>query len=306
MKPLLLVVFLLFGADSLCAQMNGFNLKGSLVPSKDILSGGPPRDGIPAIDNPLFVRATESKEYTKRSQVLGVYYNGVAKAYPIMIMDWHEVVNDHFEGQPVVISYCPLCGSGVAFSADIGLDKSTTFGVSGLLYNSDVLLYDRATNSLWSQIMGQAISGPLKGQKIVPISTQRTTLGAWKELHPYTLILTTETGFHRNYFTTPYRNYEFEKGIYFPVTHSNDVLHNKEWVIGVENNGTYKAYAIKHLAKLENQRLVDQLGGETITLTWDKKAENITILNSEGLEIVTIQMFWFAWAAFHPETEVLE
>lgn len=287
-------------------QHNGFHLEDALIPAKDILRGGPPRDGIPSIDQPVFSSAEEFVEYPDVIDVLGVYYNGVAKAYPIKIMDWHEVVNDEFDGKPVVITYCPLCGSGIAFEADIIKGKPSKFGVSGLLYNSDVLLYDRSTESLWSQIMGEAISGPLKGKDLQPIRTYRITLGAWKNLYPRTLILTTQTGFNRNYQATPYGNYDQENSTYFPVTYSNSTFHKKEWVIGIEINGVYKAYSIKRLSKLPQQQLVDEVGGESLMISWDDKAENVRITRASGEELLAVQMFWFAWAAFHPDTEIFD
>ncbi len=307
MRTILSVLTLLVCCCHSNAQrLNGFELNGALIPVKDIMRGGPPRDGIPSIDNPKFQPLSTYEEFNDKTSVLGVYHNGVAKAYPINIMDWHEVVNDDFNGSPVVVTYCPLCGSGIAFKADIDQGKAVEFGVSGLLYNSDVLLYDRATESLWSQIMGQAVSGPLKGQELEPLITQRTTLRAWKKLYPQTLVLTTETGFHRNYQNSPYGNYEGENRTYFPVNNQDDRMHKKEWVIGVENNGSYKAYPIDHLSKLPGQKLTDKLGGETIEISWDRDVQNILVKNSSGKELPGLQMFWFAWVAFNPETEIFE
>ena len=306
MRILLVALLLIFSYASQAQQQNGFDLKGSLIPIKDILHGGPPRDGIPSIDQPVFQKADNYSFFSNNAQVLGVYHNGVAKAYPINILDWHEVVNDHFNGKPVSVTYCPLCGSGIAFNADVDQGRNKEFGVSGLLYNSDVLLYDRSTSSLWSQILGQAISGPMKGKHLEIINTQRLSLGAWKQQHPQTLILTTETGHRRNYHTTPYGNYDQENRTYFPITHSDDRFHKKEWVIGVEVKDAFKAYSIKKLSNLPQRSLVDEVGGETITISWDQKAQHVMVKDSQGNEIVGLQMFWFAWAAFHPETEVYE
>lgn len=307
MKSLFLVwIISLYTLTLQAQQLNGFNLRDALISPKDILRGGPPKDGIPSIDEPVFKKASDYKAFSNSSQVLGVFYNGIAKAYPIRILDWHEIVNDQFKRRAVVVTYCPLCGSGIAFEADIVDGKPSEFGVSGLLYNSDVLLYDRSTQSLWSQIMHKAVSGPLKGRELEVIITQRTTLGAWKKIHPETLILTTQTGYNRNYQTSPYGSYDHENRTIFPVAHSNNAFHKKEWVIGIENNGVYKAYAVKRLAKLSQQKLVDKVGGETFTLTWDKKAENVRVENQAGEEVAGIQMFWFAWVAFHPDTAIFE
>ncbi|MEP1096731.1 MAG: DUF3179 domain-containing protein [Cyclobacteriaceae bacterium] len=282
--------------------MNGFNLEGSLVPAMEIMKGGPPKDGIPSIDRPLFTVAKESG-FTNESQVLGVLYNGIAKAYPIGILNWHEIVNDVFAGVPVSVTYCPLCGSGMAYLGKIN-DKKITFGVSGLLYNSDVLLYDRSTGSLWSQILNKAVTGEMRGKELTRITTQRTSLGAWKELHPETLVLSTETGFPRDYQRTPYAGYDKSAQLYFPIKEKSVILHQKELVLGLEVNGKYKAYPISKLADYDDRILVDKIGGEKVTLSWDLNAENIEIKDSQGQEVIGIQLFWFAWYAFHSDSEV--
>lgn len=302
MKQLIICIYLLACLSTYSQYMNGFDLEGSLVPSKEILRGGPPRDGIPSIDTPQFNSLGESS-FGDESQILGVSYNGISKAYPIAILNWHEIVNDDFGGEPVSVTYCPLCGSGMAYLGRVD-GQRTTFGVSGLLYNSDVLLYDRSTNSLWSQILNKAVSGNSKGTGLTRIVTQRTSLKAWRELHPETKVLSRETGFPRNYTRTPYAGYDKSSQLYFPVSKSSDALHEKEWVLGIEVNGKYKAYPISKLAEVEERKLTDKIGSERITLTWDQNAENIVIKNSVEKEVVGIQLFWFAWYAFHSDSEV--
>lgn len=302
MKQLMIVVCLLISLGCNSQSLNGFDLKGSLIPKSQILRGGPPRDGIPSIDNPSFV-TPEKSEFKDEVQVLGVYFKGLAKAYPISILNWHEIVNDKFKAEPVSITYCPLCGSGMAYSGEID-GKITTFGVSGLLYNSDVLLYDRRTNSLWSQILNKAITGEMKGTTLTRINTQRTSLGAWKKLHPQTLVLSTNTGLARDYQRTPYAGYDKSNSLYFPVANKSDVLHAKEWVLGVEVGGKFKAYPIQELAELKERKLEDQINKQRITLSWDKTVENVEIVDSSGNEVISIQLFWFAWYAFHPDSEV--
>ena len=303
--PRILVFFLVLlplptGAQSL----NGFDLSDALIPSNEILRGGPPRDGIPSIDHPVFKPISDYHEFNSRHEILGVYHNGVAKAYPINIMDYHEVVNDDFAGEPVVITYCPLCGSGIAFESRID-GKPTQFGVSGLLYNSDVLLYDRTTESLWSQIMAQAVSGPAKGRELSLIRTRRMTLGNWKKHYPQSLILTTDTGYTRSYHEKPYGGYDSQDRTYFPVSNIDNRFHKKEWIIGIEVNNIYKAYPVKQLSKLKGRQLVEELGGKTVTLTWEQGGENVRAFLGDGSEIPALQMFWFAWVAFHPDTQIL-
>src|SRR5437870_5629196 len=199
--------------------LNGFDLKDSLVPPDQILPGGPGRDGIPAIDAPKFVKASAAN-LAAADRVLGLVHNGAVKAYPVRILNWHEIVNDRFGDEAIAITYCPLCGAGIAYAARAG-GRPTTFGVSGLLYNSDLLLYDRATQSLWSQIEARAIAGPLKGEKLTPVALTHTTWADWKARHPDTLVLSAETGFSRDYSRDPYAGYESSSRIMFPTAHTS-------------------------------------------------------------------------------------
>ncbi|MFU8817641.1 MAG: DUF3179 domain-containing (seleno)protein, partial [Pseudomonadales bacterium] len=166
--------------------MNGFDLSDALIPVRAIESGGPPRDGIPAINQPKFVAAPEAGFLDDDDRILGVAINGQPKAYPISILNWHEVVNDSSGSQYFVVTYCPLCGTGMVFASNAG-DGALIFGVSGLLYNSDVLLFDRNTESLWSQILGKAVSGPLRGEPLPQLPAFHTTWADWRERHPQTL-----------------------------------------------------------------------------------------------------------------------
>lgn len=221
------VWLLIFWVNACGAEnKNGFNLQHALIPVDLILSGGPTSDGIPAIDHPRFVEADKVRFLSNDSLVLGLDFTGMSKAYPINILNWHEVVNDRFNTEPVVITFCPLCNSGMAFSASIK-GKAHTFGVSGLLYNSDVLLFDRQTRSLWSQLMTLAISGTHKGKRLVSLPVLHTTWQDWKTRHPDTLVLTTETGFRRDYSNNPYGEYLDNSLLMFPVTDSSQRYYPK-------------------------------------------------------------------------------
>ncbi|SDS46022.1 DUF3179 domain-containing protein [Christiangramia echinicola] len=283
---------------------NGFDLKNSCISLEDIKSGGPPRDGIPSIDKPKFTNALES-EISSDARILGVYINGIAKAYPISILNYHEIVNDYFGEKPVVITYCPLCGSGIAFIAEVN-GKKLTFGVSGLLFNSDVLLYDRQTESLWSQLKYEAISGKLLGEKLTVLNTANTTWENWKEKHPNTLILSENTGFIRDYSQNPYPDYNTSSAIYFPVKNNDDRFHPKEMVIGIEINGKTKAYPYSELKKLNGTLLEDTFAGQKLKIKYDSKAQSAEILDASGNLLPAITNFWFAWYAFNPDTEVYQ
>ena len=300
----LLFCLILTAGVAQAVTKNGFTLDGASIPVDEIISGGPPKDGIPAINNPLFLTPDKASFLKDKDRVLALAIDGIAKAYPIKILDWHEIVNDKIADQYFAVTYCPLCGTGVAFSANAG-NKRLNFGVSGLLYNSDVLLYDRDTESLWSQIMGEAVAGELKGVKLQHIPVLHTTWGDWKQQHPDSLVLSTDTGFRRDYDRSPYTGYDKSKGLYFSVSNrAPDTYHPKEQVMGVEIDGRFKAYPFIELSQTGTPDFIDNFMGRKLNINWNDKARSAHVTDEEGNMIVTTTAFWFAWYAFHPETEV--
>ncbi len=293
------------GAEADSSAFNGFDVSNASVPVQSIQRGGPPRDGIPAIDRPKFVRADQAR-LAVDDRILGVALNGVARAYPVRILNWHEVVNDRFGDRAVVVTYCPLCGTGMAFDAPPGTG-SGRFGVSGLLYNSDVLLYDRATQSLWSQIMQTAISGPVKGTKLQSVPLTHTSWADWRRRHPATEVLSTDTGFERDYRRDPYDGYERVQQLMFDVQHRDDRLPPKQWVLGVEVNGTHKAYPFGVLARAVDAsgELRDTVAGQPLRIRYDRAHGTAEVFDAQGRAWPGTMAFWFAWVAFHPRTEVL-
>jgi len=295
---------LLPGTGPLAADnRNGFDYSDALVPADEIFWGGVRRDGIPPIHNPKFVAAGDEDFVRDKDRVLGVVHNGIAKAYPTLILDRHEVVNDHFGDAAIVVTYCPLCFSGMAFTVRFG-SVELDFGVSGLLYNSDVLLYDYATGSLWSQLLSKAISGPLKGAEIPAVPAAHTTWRDWKKRHPDTLVLSTDTGFRMNYRSSPYGEYQSKGRLMFPVGNRNSAYRNKERVLGVTIDGIEKAYPFKELRKHGVDTFSDSIGDTELTIEWQEKEKYARAVDSNGEEIPTVIVYWFAWYAFHPDTEI--
>jgi hypothetical protein len=276
---------------------NSFDLSDMLINPEEVYKGGPPKDGIPSIDSPKFVKANKAYFLSGDDWVLGLSINGIEKAYPIKIMDHHEIINDQFSGSGVVITYCQLCGSGTAFSSNV------TFCVSGLLYNNDVLLYDRETHSLWSQILSQAVSGELMGEKLDLLALTHTRWDDWKTQYPDTLVLSTDTGFKRNYDRSPYIGYEKNTAIYFPLKNIDKRYHPKQRVIGVEINNQFKAYPF---IELEKQGLIikDNIANTTIIIEFDTNNQSPKITDLNGVTITTITSYWLAWMAFHPNSDV--
>jgi len=196
------------------------------------IDGGPGVDGIPSIDEPDFQPASEA-DLDDGAPVFGVIKNGVAKAYPQSILVWHEIVNDAFDGEPVAVTYCPLTGTAQGFERG-----ETTFGVSGLLVNSNLLMYDRGTGTRWPQIAATGIGGPLADRSLAEFPVVWTTWSNWQTAHPDTQVLTTNTGYQRRYGSDPYGGYNPPSGYYsnrrtmFEPLESTDAEHPKAVVIG--------------------------------------------------------------------------
>jgi hypothetical protein len=219
-----------------------------------------------------------------------------------MILNYHEIVNDVFGTQRVAVTFCPLCGTGIAFESSVAGDV-LSFGVSGLLYNSDVLMYDRQTESLWSQILATAVAGPMVGAELDMLPVTHTTWRHWREMHPQTQVLSIDTGHSRSYYRDPYRGYADTSRIWFPVTSRDSRLDEKTVVVGLEIDGVFKAYPIELLPEARTE-VRDAVGGSELTISYDREAASAEIRDSAGNVIPTFTAFWFAWAAFHPETLV--
>lgn len=278
---------------------------GAKVKKEDLLQGCFGQDCIPSIDAPKF-ESLQNVSWLRDSDVIfAVQYKGVQRAYPQRILNWHEIVNDTLSGDPIAITFCPLCGSAVAFERKVD-GVITEFGVSGKLHNSDLVLYDRYEGNLWQQITGEGIVGPAARRnevlRQVPVIT--TTWGAWKKEHPNTDVLSRDTGNVRNYDQYPYGTYEQDDQIYFGVKGLNKKLQIKTVVYGVEVNGKTKAYPASALNK--NTRFEDSVGNTSVRLE-KTDAGKVTVTNVQTNEkIIPLRLFWFAWAAFHPDTELYE
>jgi len=281
-----------------------FDLSQHSVPLKELRSGGPSKDGIPAILNPIFVQAKMASFLHDEDRVLGLSDGNQAKAYPVKILNWHEIVNDTIGGKPVLVTYCPLCGTGIGFDPVVN-GRPVTFGVSGLLYQSDLVMYDHQTESLWSQISMEAIAGPMTGAKLKHIFLEHTTWSGWRAAHPTTLVLSTNTGHLRNYGRDPYAGYARRRDLMFNVTHFDPTYHPKEWVLGLEVDGVFKAYPFVELQKL-HKPLADRVNGQRVLVHFNPQALSALATDADGTPMPSVTAFWFAWYAFHPDTQVFK
>jgi hypothetical protein len=174
-----------------------------LVDPAEILSAGPSPDGIPAIDHPRFERARGVSWLRDREPVLALTVGTDSRAYPIQVFIWHEIVNDTVGGIPLAVTCCPLCDSAIAFDRRLGA-RTLDFGTSGLLYRSDLVMYDRQTQSLWSQFIGTAIAGVLAGGQLSTLPVAIMSWADWRAAHGDGWVLSRDTDFQRDYGTNPY------------------------------------------------------------------------------------------------------
>jgi hypothetical protein len=219
---------------------------------EEIAWGGVPVDGIPALDNPAMTTASAARYLNPDDRVFGVEINGDARAYPLRLANWHEMVNDVVGGVPVSLAYCTLCGSGILFDGRIaGRAEPFTFGSSGLLYRSNKLMYDRQTDSLWEQFTGRPVVGRLTGSKIelklLPLVL--SSWSEWRSRHPVTLVLSLDTGFRRDYGPgVAYREYFASPELMFPALVKDQRLRQKDLIFGVRVPGGVKAWPLATLA----------------------------------------------------------
>jgi hypothetical protein len=257
-----------------------------------IQQGGPPPDGIPAIDEPNFEPAGRVGWLEDDEPVLSLTVEGETRAYPLQVMTWHEIVNDTVGGVPVAVTYCPLCNSGVAFER--GVDgRVLSFGTSGMLYADNLVMYDRQTESLWPQLTGQAAVGVLTGTELVAIPMGVVAWEDFRVANPSSLVLTRETGFDRPYGTNPYVGYDDPEGdLLFEVPgKSDDRLPVKERVIGISDGDV--SVALVRSALVDASPAVVAVGDRELVV-WHKTGQ-VSALDADtvagGDDIGTVAVY---------------
>ena len=289
-----------------------------------ILSGGVPKGGIgedlgiPALDenNINWVTPEQADTWIEDDElIIKLNYNNEIRIYPFQILVFHEIVNDKFGNFPVLVTYCPLCGTSIAYKRQVQVNGElieTKFGVSGKLYNSNLIMYDKLTNTYWQQIEGNGIVGELTGQKLESIETNTITWKDFKNSSDFKnnkiKILSKETGFNRNYGNDPYGSYYQSDYLLFPPKNQikNTRIHPKEIVLGIKINNKYKAYLEKDILKSKTKIIEDTFENTKIKIQISQNNE-ITFTNLNNNEIIVKERnMFFSWYAFHPETQIFE
>jgi hypothetical protein len=288
------------------------------VPLSEFQRGGPGKDGIPAIDRPRF-RSVEDVDFLEpKEPVIELEVGGEARAYPIQILMWHEIVNDSVEGVPVAITFCPLCNTAIAFDRRID-GRTLDFGTTGNLRDSDLVMYDRQTESWWQQFGGRALVGELTGEKLEQIPAR---VVAWREFaneHPDGKVLSRETGHARRYGENPYTGYDdVDSPPFFQTRNSDDDrLPPKERVVFIERGG--RAVAVPFTTLRRRKRMKVEVAGHTFVVRWragvasSLESKSVAAgrdvgaaeVRENGRLVAFDEPFWFAVAAFRPNARIV-
>jgi len=289
----LLLIFLSCSSDENLVIVGDGDVNDSVVtatwtvPIDEVFDGGPGKDGIPSIDNPIFLEAGEAEVEGYMNDddlVIGIVKENVAKAYPHRILDWHEIVNDDVFGEKITISYCPLTGTAFGWKSFVD-NKFTEFGVSGLLYNTNLILYDRESGSYWSQLKLECINGKFIGSSPETVNIIETTWGVWKEMYPSTKILSDKQGFSRNYAEYPYGGYkEDDSFLYFPVSKSNSSIPNKNRVHAIIQGNSAKVFEFSSFG--DGKTIKSEFLSDKILIVGNPKMINSYILGPQHANLI--------------------
>ncbi len=284
------------------------------VPLADFRSGGPGKDGIPALDRPRFARAARTTYLKPREPVIELAVRGEWRAYPLQILIWHEIVDDRVRGVPVAVTFCPLCNTTLVFDRRVR-NRVLDFGTTGNLRNSDLVMYDRQTESWWQQFGGEAVVGRYAGTRLRQLPARITSWAAFARAHPRGLVLTRDTGYSRPYGSNPYAGYDdVDTPPFFPVKGLGDTrLRPKERVVFVQRGKAAVAVPFAVLARrrvvlveVGGHRLVVRLVGSAASALdaaaiRDGRSVGTAEVRENGRLVPFSEPFWFAVAAFQPK-----
>ena len=277
----------------------------STIPTNEIRFSGLKKDSIPSLSAPQRVTASQADFLKPEERVLGVVFNGDAAAYPLRILNYHEAVNDQVGGRPVLITYNPLCDSAAVFDRTIG-DRALDFGISGYLYNSDMLLYDRdseGASSLWSQLKSESVTGRRATWRLVALPLELTEWSDWMSRYPQTRVISDATGHRRDYSQDPYQRYAANEKIVFAPKLHDGRLPQKSRVLGLWTAKVSRAYVLPDNASAAGTvEFTQDFDGNPVRIHYNAQAHSLRVVQADP-SVKWMYAYWFAWYAFHPTTE---
>jgi len=285
------------------------------VDLSEVMSGGPPRDGIPSIDDPKFRPAGEITSIGAKEPVIRVQVGGETRAYPLRVLIWHEIVNDTIAGQPVLVTYCPLCNAAIVFKRKVK-DQPVEFGTSGLLRHSDLVMYDRLTESWWQQFTGEAIAGEMAGQTLEMIPSRVVSFAEIRAEDTDMGVLVANNPRERPYGDNPYVDYDTAERPFLFRGDMPDTVAPMMRVIAVKAaDGAPLAVSMAHLREtgaLEIEGLdfewVPGMGSalDAGQISNGRDVGSVRVRNADGEDVVHDVTFAFAFHAFHPDAPILD
>lgn len=283
------------------------------IPENEIMSGGPPKDGIPSIDQPKFVSISEATQFNEREPVIGLEFNGEARAYPLSVLTWHEIVNDNIGGHAVAVTYCPLCNAAIVFDAMIE-GKAHAFGTTGRLRRSDLLMYDRITESWWQQFSGEAVIGEYLGKKLKILPSRLESFANFSTRFPDGKVLVPNNPGFRRYGSNPYVGYD---------TAQRPFLFRGEFPEGISPMArviVVRTETKPIILSMEKIREAGSFDRDGMTFGWSKgqasaldsgsigdgrEVGNVTVVNqADGKDVAYDVTFAFVAHAFHPKIKI--
>ncbi len=284
----------------------GLRLKAEGIVESDLVSAGTMENGIPSIDAPEFESVGSADQYLKDDgEGLSVTVGKTRRFYPYQILVWHEIVNDTIGDAAVAVTYDPLCGTGMAFDRTVD-GQARTFETSGFLWNNNLVMRDRETQTRWSQILGTDLEG---GKTLRPLPATVMTWAAWREAYPRGEVLSRETGFSRDYTRDPYGNYARTLSVLFPLTHVDPRLPAKTRVLSLAVGTSRSAYPLDALVRMKTIR--ETVGDVPVELAYDEETESVSAfrlaLDGESIEEIPLVLsYWFVVAAAFPDITLYE
>jgi Protein of unknown function (DUF3179) len=283
------------------------------VPLSEFQSGGPGKDGIPALDHPRFASAARTSYLRPHEPVIELTVRGSARAYPLQILIWHEIVNDRVRGVPVAVTFCPLCNTAIVFDRGVR-GRLLDFGTTGNLRDSDLVMYDRQTESWWQQFGGEGVVGRYAGTRLRLLAARIVSWHVFSVAHPHALVLSQDTGYGRPYGSNPYTGYDdVNSPPSFPVSRlSDNRLPPKERVVFIQRGKAAVAVPLRVLARkrvvrvqVGGHRLIVRLTGTAASALDSQaisagRAVGTAEVREHGRLVPFSEPFWFAVAAFRP------
>ncbi len=294
----------------------GFDLTNLDVPPALLVAGGLPREGLRSLDHPAFLALEQvaalnpgghgGKFMVSSDRVVGLNQSEQARAYPLHLLQWYELANDTLDGIPVLVTYSPLVDGVAVFRRPVGADgQPLVFASSGLVYQSEQLAFDRASESLWSPLLGRAVAGPARGQQLERLPHALVSWGQWKDQNPDTLLLARDEAVRKRRKRNPYGSYFGSDILRFPVEPVPDGVHGrlKQRATVLAAGGERVVLLHGLVAALPGERACVRLGDQLVVARHDQGSDSLAL--EAGVVDWSAQAFWFAWFATHPEDRVL-